>query len=157
MKVRQGFVSNSSSSSFIITEKKDTVAKVALAMIRKIEKDYIEEDGKSSIWFAKAEKWLLENLDYDHPVVIPWSCNFETWLTHVLNHADRPDGIYVATCNNHSWYDWDDYDPKFQDDDFHYDYLRVLKEVEFFDLTTFEKVKKSEFVGLWERKQTNED
>lgn len=158
MKIRQGFVSNSSSSSFIITEKKAKTAQVALSMIRLIEKDYLENDRESSKWFAKAEEWLLNNIDYDDPIVIPWSCNYETWLSHVRNHKLYPNGIYIATCNNHPWWDLEDYNPFFQkDDDFHYAYLRTLADVEFFDLTTFEKVKKSEFVYLWERTRKNEN
>lgn len=154
MKIRQGFVSNSSSSSFIITEKKVTTAQVALSMIRHIEKKEKEDDQEKyepTQWFAKAEEWLLANLEYDHPIVIPWSCNYETWLAHVLKHQVKPDGIYVATCNNHGWWDLEEYNPIFQDDDFHYEYIKALNDVEFLDLTTFEKVKKCEFVDLWER------
>jgi len=70
MKIRTGFVSNSSSSSFVIKNKK-TTAQIAKIMVNIIEEDYKDDGHKGSIWYDKAMDWLALNLDYDKPIIIP--------------------------------------------------------------------------------------
>ncbi len=102
MKVRNGFVSNSSSSSFII-EGDATISQVALTMMYEIRHCWSEWKEKDAFdWtppesFGKAIQWLTDNRDYDEPLLLPWSTNEETFIW-------RHDGIImVKTCNNHDW------------------------------------------------------
>ena len=89
MKIRVGFVSNSSSSSFMISRKSyKTTKDVALAMIPAREWDGDEELIKT-----------IEKLgDFDKPIAFK-SCNYDTYIS-----GDK-DRFYVFTCNNHSFYD----------------------------------------------------
>jgi hypothetical protein len=102
MKIRVGFVSNSSSSSFVV--KPDiTTSDVALIMLNAIideRKDrYKPEELEKK--FGKALEWLHENPNYNDPIMFPWSTTY-IWYTN--------EGIYVETCNNHSWYKYLDFD-----------------------------------------------
>jgi len=98
MKIRKGFVSNSSSSSFIV-EGDSTIAQIALMMMYEIKHDwetYGSEWEKPPSFYA-ALGWISENLDNDEPILIPWSTNYETFIWKVDNC------IRVSTCNNHDW------------------------------------------------------
>ena len=101
MKVRHGFVSNSSSSSFIV-EGNATTAQVAITMMYEIKSDwegmrsYYGEDWKEPESFVQAFDWLSKNQEYNEPILIPWSTNYETFIW-------RGDKICVSTCNNHDW------------------------------------------------------
>lgn len=107
MKIRSGFVSNSSSSSFVV--KPDiTTSDLALIMMNVIKEDYKDREWMQSgdfiKVFDKALEWLYANPNYNDPIMLPWSINDETfiWTTK--------DGIQVATCNNQNWYDYIEYD-----------------------------------------------
>ena len=102
MKIRNGFVSNSSSSSFIIARKNATTAEVALFMLFEVlsdsieweSDDIIEEDREQKI--RAAIKWLDKNQQYNEPIFIPWTCNYSTFIW-------RNKYICVDTCNNHDF------------------------------------------------------
>ena len=95
MKLRNGFVSNSSSSSFILTTEK-SVLEYAIKMVK------VRNDD-SDYW----DNGLLENLeelmqdkDYDPDTSISFNtCNYETYIKRI------DDYVYITTCNNHSFYD----------------------------------------------------
>lgn len=91
MKVRNGFVSNSSSSSFIISNKKfATVSDLAKYMI----KQKMQDEGSN-----KYDKLLIKNLskiDKNRNMSFP-SCNYDTYIRKV------GDCYLVATCNNTYW------------------------------------------------------
>lgn len=143
MKTRIGFVSNSSSSSFIVTDN-ITTAELARSMIDIIEADYLDYPGeKHSKWYQSAVKWLDEHLEFDGPIVIPWSCNYDTFLIP----KDR--NILVDTCNNHPWWDLP-FDTAGSQEGFECT-LEGMQEIVFLDLTTFEPVKYSDYLDLWER------
>jgi len=100
MKTRNGFVSNSSSSSFIISnEKFKTVRSLAKYMIKKkIEENsyYKEDDDSDFINFDKLYIKRLMDIDKNQTVSFP-SCNYDTYIRKV------GDQYLVATCNNTDW------------------------------------------------------
>lgn len=123
MKIRSNFVSNSSSSSFILnaTGQTSSIRKVARMMIKTIiknsyeeETDYYENANLNDVdnflkerdeWLDRKERdlkekneWLerLEELDENQPVFFP-SCNYDTWIVKVA------DNILISTCNNENW------------------------------------------------------
>jgi hypothetical protein len=97
MKIRNGFVSNSSSSSFIIPN--GNIATIANIMLRTVIEDWEELDQDTvSLWRKNAEK-CHDNKDIQNGkvgIMLP-SCNYETYIFKVNND------IYVDTCNNHQW------------------------------------------------------
>lgn len=119
MKSRNGFVSNSSTSSFIIPN--DTVKDIALSMADTITEsayDYMiseNEKGTSNLLvtlyakknfvhkkecrsrlkkFLELEKSKIESGQIG---IMMQSCNFDTWI------ARKDNSIYVSTCNNYEW------------------------------------------------------
>jgi hypothetical protein len=102
MKIRNGFVSNSSSSSFVISDDKfPTVRSLANYMIKqKIKENYEEEDDyENHIKYNDYNKLLmkrLQNVDVNQAVSFP-SCNYDTYIRKV------GDCYLVATCNNTDW------------------------------------------------------
>jgi hypothetical protein len=102
MKTRQGFVSNSSSSSFILQGASGhvlTTADVARALIEIMETDWLAEDPDYGPTFneTRALHWLRRHPGYDGPIMFPWSYNYETYIW------STPDGVKVDTCNNSPW------------------------------------------------------
>ncbi len=104
MKIRNGFVSNSSSSSFIINGK---INNVANSMLGTVMEDYFTWDGtktnkKEKALYATWKKNLamaLENKDVQDGkigITMP-SCNYDTYILKVN------DEIHVSTCRNHNW------------------------------------------------------
>jgi len=97
MKIRNGFVSNSSSSSFVVAQSPEckTVFDVARTMIP------ARGWTNDKVLINKLNQ--LENgplkMNPDTPILFN-SCNFETYIFKV------DDIIFVETCNNH---DWDNY------------------------------------------------
>jgi len=101
MKIRQGFVSNSSSSSFIVAEKNlTTTARTALMMISIIMEEYENDGWGLPEGVDEAVEFLLHNMDFDKPICFPWGINYETFICRT------PGGIFVDTCNNHPWWNY---------------------------------------------------
>lgn len=104
MKIRKGFVSNSSSSSFILLAKNETetVRDVARIMINRIITDikYDKWDSKEekSEWINSRKKWLkkLKTIDKNKPIHF-FSINYDTWIIKIA------DNILISTCNNTIW------------------------------------------------------
>ncbi|NPV13079.1 MAG: hypothetical protein HPY57_15035 [Ignavibacteria bacterium] len=90
MKVRNGFVSNSSSSSFIIDQNRwNNISELAEYMIKRVEyKPQVNE----------VLQRLKECKDLDQPVMF-YSCNYDTWINKYGEH------YFVTTCNNEDWGD----------------------------------------------------
>jgi len=151
MKVRNGFVSNSSSSSFIVKEKM-TTAELAKKMVNLI---YESREGRgnnsSRKWTAPALEWLEKNINSDEPIIIPWSCNYDTFIFRMGSNENN--NIAVDTCNNEDWYSMEDIDIKWcgEDLDLMDEWEGNTEDVEFMDLTVMQKVKRSEYKDLYER------
>lgn len=155
MKVRNGFVSNSSSSSFLVNDRGiKTIGECAYCMIGLIAQRYNEREWDFSPAFVYALYWLEQNTQYDDPIMFPWSINEETWIWK------NNKGICVDTCNNHPWYDVIEYLSAGEDwkwdgrpvgniDPFSTNYF----ESEFLDLSTMKKVTIETFVPLYLRKE----
>ncbi len=104
MKVRHGFVSNSSSSSFLL-DTTATTSEIALHILTHMIKDYeswsLEEsprdDERSDIYQAAVEFCKI-NSTFDENIMIPWTCNYETWI-----HVCEEGHTLVDTCNNQNF------------------------------------------------------
>lgn len=100
MKIRNGFVSNSSSSSFIISVNDfPTVRSLATYMLnKKIEEyeEYRDHDEYDEDDYDKTLIERLQNIDEDQSLSFS-SCNYDTYIRKIK------DCYLVATCNNTSW------------------------------------------------------
>jgi hypothetical protein len=100
MKIRSGFVSNSSSSSFIVNAKSSM--EVFLKMIGVVYDEYKEYD--EGAWWKKHHeenvmRFIEEHADkFNEGIIIPFTCNFATYIFPARNGQ-----CYVETCNNHPW------------------------------------------------------
>lgn len=99
MKIRTGFVSNSSSSSFVVDAK--STMEVFKKMIPLVKKDY-GEDG-NSVWDEyhgrDVDRFIKAHDDnFNAGIIIPFTCNYETFIFPSVKGK-----CYVETCNNHPW------------------------------------------------------
>ncbi len=121
MKIRTGFVSNSSSSSYVIFHPEDnginTVA-VAIEMLRALatewEKDWPEEISRISNMKQIADRLEeLNNIDENPQLIIESSCNYKTFIWAADKYPDKDNDeryvntpkpvIRISTCNNDNW------------------------------------------------------
>ena len=98
MKVRRGFVSNSSSSSFItdFSNVEDCLTYMLDNYLKSSNDDYRIEKVKLILENFK----ILSNNSKDCPVAFH-SCNFDTFIKKI--EINNKNYIYVATCNNENW------------------------------------------------------
>jgi len=140
VKIRTGFVSNSSSSSFVITDSGiKTTAETAWMMLSVVLEDICDREADFDSWIkevGRALKFLESNLNLDEPITFPWSINEETYIW-----KNSEDKICVDTCNNHPWYEEIKY--AFSGDDWKWDpepnSMDCWHEVEYLNLDTMEK------------------
>jgi hypothetical protein len=99
MKLRQGFVSNSSSSSFIIGH--NDIGMIATSMLNVIIQDWADGKGPSKMhkeWQNNLKIALKRQdvLEGKIGITMP-SCNYETYI-FVYNNK-----VYISTSHNHEW------------------------------------------------------
>jgi len=93
MKTRNGFVSNSSSSSFILSGKK-TVLEYARQMV-----PYRDRGDEDSELDNQLERLQEDPTWNDNAPIWFNSCNYDTFIIRLGDH------VYIATCNNHPFYE----------------------------------------------------
>lgn len=141
MKIRNGFVSNSSSSSFIVDiNAGDTdMNTIAMGMFKIITDDFGEWAGPKTYGaeIIKKRKIVRANLtkalkrkdviDGQIGIVMP-SCNYDTFI------IQKNDKIYIATCNNHLWHDVILVRDVEYDEIQYEDFMKVMLDSFFFDV-----------------------
>ena len=93
MKIRNGFVSNSSSSSFVIPLNNGTFDCVADIALHMIPKRAVEDDDDV---MYNIHRRLELGMESNHPISFN-SYNFNTFI------VKTDGGFFVSTCNNHDW------------------------------------------------------
>ena len=150
MKTRESLVSNSSSSSFIVSSKIEDVATQMLGLVIEDFSGWGEElEKKNSImyssWKVRLEQFLKlkEVLNGEVGIIFP-SCNYDTYI------LKKDDKCYIATSNNHMWCDLEFYDSTHyigggdddQDDDNVYNAMKE-ENLFFWDVRSNKKITKS--------------
>ena len=160
MKIRNSFVSNSSSSSFIC--KTDyTTGFYAKMMLEHLADFYTDEDPYREVSFIndiiEAIAWLEDNPDCNGPLMFNWTINYETFI---WTDGEK---VFIATCNNNRFYEiMFEYETNYPVNVIYKDGdegIRVPKEKLFLDLGTMKATTKQKYykenydidTSTWER------
>ena len=106
MKIKFDLTTNSSNQSFVIgggrQKKIIDVAKEMLEIF--FDKWKEEEPGEEHPKKTQTIEWLEKNPDFEGNIVIPWTCNYATFIFDGdwVSKA-RGNQVIVDTCNNESW------------------------------------------------------
>lgn len=106
MKIRNGFVSNSSSSSFILTGSFTEIMEAIENMVNLVNEDY-EEGGApehlAGFTAFKNNEDLQDEFKEGNLGVAFGSCNYDTYMRAYRKDESDSYKVYVETCNNHDW------------------------------------------------------
>jgi len=100
MKIKADFVTNSSSSSFVLFD--TTVAEVAIEMLKILRDDSMSVDSE---YIDEGIDLIKDNLDVDG-IYFPWTCNYDTYIFVEKDWVKKMKGgkrVCVQTSNNHDW------------------------------------------------------
>ena len=107
MKIKLDLTTNSSNQSFVMSGGKKPID-VAKEMLEIHFNNWrMADDVKKRTEHPREKrvmKWIRENLDFEGNVIIPWTCNYPTfifggdWIDQVMGRK-----IIVDTCNNEPW------------------------------------------------------
>ena len=106
MKIRTGFVSNSSSSSFILTGSFKDIMEAIENMIGLVDSDYTEggaPDHLAGLVTFKNNEDLQDEFKEGNLGVAFSSCNYDTYMKVRGCKDNGKYRVYVETCNNHDW------------------------------------------------------
>lgn len=96
MKIKLDFVTNSSSTCFIVSHK--NTKDVAMEMVKIIFKEWDQYNYKKDKKFENMIFKNIKKLPENENIMIPFSTNYETFIFNNNNT------IYVDTCTNHDWW-----------------------------------------------------
>lgn len=113
MKKKIDFITNSSSSSFILPASIKDTKDVAKQMVDIIFKEWKKFDNKPDEEYSKQIYDNIKKLNKDENIMIPFSCNYETFIFRMEDGR-----IFVDTCNNHDWEFSMNIDEHFSPDDY---------------------------------------
>lgn len=141
MKVRYGFVSNSSSSSFVVHRPDETTAQIMREMLKIVKAEWKDEKFPKKMINAidKSLKWLQSHPKKDIPLLYPNTCNYETWV-----YKTKGGDIFVDTCNNHDS-NWENMTFDFRNEDDHDEDFEYLKTLKFLDLSDMKEKTRDEY------------
>lgn len=140
MKLRYGFVSNSSSSSFIVHSPDQTTAQTMREMLKLVKAEWKEEKtGRKMInAITKVIKWLQSHPKFDKPLLYPNTCNYETWV-----YKNDEEDLRIDTCNNHDS-NWDSMNFDYMDEEY-----EGKKELEYLNLETMKTQTYKQYNDEW--------
>lgn len=143
MRIKHDLITNSSSSSYILDYKKpiDAVKKM-LDIFFKNWKKYPKDPPHPHEKIVR--EWLKNNPDFDGNIIIPWTCNYETFI-YGCDWIDvaRGRSLRTDTCKNENWEDEGLMIKRYLGEDEYYE--ERSESHLFLDLTDFEIKTRNEF------------
>lgn len=98
MKIKKKAVTNSSSCSFIIYNKKPIeVAKIMSEIYFNNYKSY-DKVPQPHPMQEQVMKWIEDNPDFEGNICLPWTCSYQTFI-----YKDWFEKVVVHTCSNEIW------------------------------------------------------
>lgn len=103
MKIRNGFVSNSSSSSFIVNA--NSTMEVFNKIISIVQNEYEDYPDGKKLWKKYHYDGVMRfkeshDEDFNGGIIIPFTCNYDTFI-----FPSKDGKCLVETCHNHDWSD----------------------------------------------------